>query len=108
MHGGTDPHYSLVNLLGVLEPSLGLDLIDPRSGLYCDYVDPFIILGEWQRANVEQDKEHVTSLSLYNNITWMLTPIHHRAPAPLCLAAVTVSSYQAVANLSTEAQRMHL
>ena len=31
MHGGTDPHYSLVNLLGVLEPSLGLDLIDPRS-----------------------------------------------------------------------------
>ena len=38
MHGGTNPHYSLVNLLGVLEPSLGLDLIDPRSsnGLVSD------------------------------------------------------------------------
>ena len=34
-----------------------------RHNLYCDYVDPFIILGEWQGANVEQDKEHVTSLS---------------------------------------------
>ena len=34
MHGGTDPHYSLVNLLGVLEPSLGLDLIDHRSSYW--------------------------------------------------------------------------
>ena len=31
-HGGTVPHYSfLVNLEGVLEPSLGLDLINSRS-----------------------------------------------------------------------------
>ena len=29
--GGTVPHYSLVNLQGVLKPSLGLDLIDPWS-----------------------------------------------------------------------------
>ena len=38
MHGGTDPpHYSLVNLLGVIEPSLGLDLIDPRSSFFLNF-----------------------------------------------------------------------
>ena len=84
-----------------------------RHNLYCDYSGRrggpiYNLLGcddEQSMANVEQDMDIVTSLSLYNHITWRLTPIHHETPGSIVFCCRDSRQLFSVANLSTEAQR---
>ena len=73
-------------------------------GTYCDYVDPFIIfLGEGQSSECGARQGTCNIIVIVQSHHLDANPTPSWDPAPLCLAPVTVASYQPVANLSTEA-----
>ena len=75
-----------------------------RHNLYCDYVDPFIIfLGEGQSSECGARQGTCNIIVIVQSHHLDANPTPSWDPALLCLAPVTVASYQPVANLSTEA-----